>query len=405
MATTREVYKTWTEIKAFLGNPKNLELQYHEFQYKYKIFVLEAGVEYFTELWKDTSKVKGINVSQNDTDLADFEDNYKAEANDAISTDVNVENEVNIGGFGSGASLGVDIGQVNVEEGQMLLYTLPDESGEPLKGPVSIDEKSGDRFELAITDEDTHSKLDELKLEAEAIKEAIGEESGLTLLSKLQDIEIRHGRVYDSDDELYRLTVDSKTKIYGDTDISGTVDGPVHIIEDINEVRRLAVDADIHFEDDAIVEMDNITRRIWDGLVFEYSDVFIEQVNDSKEYLLKVDNSYVLHIFWEMSSELGITVELFENPTVSANGTSVTQFNCNRNSSNTIHSVLYEDPTITADGTRIRIDLLAGSNQTSSRGTTDEMILKAGEDYLIRVTSLGNGNDIQYHQIAYEREL
>jgi len=33
------------------------------------------------------------------------------------------------------------------------------------------------------------------------------------------------------------------------------------------------------------------------------------------------------------------------------------------------------------------------------------MILKAGEDYLIRVTSLGNGNDIQYHQIAYEREL
>jgi len=74
------IYKTWTNLKeVFL--PKNLLLQYDEQEYNYTIFATEEGVEYFTELWKDTSKVAGIDVTQNNIDLQDFEDNYKENAN------------------------------------------------------------------------------------------------------------------------------------------------------------------------------------------------------------------------------------------------------------------------------------------------------------------------------------
>lgn len=117
MAQVRQAYKTWTEIKTFLVAPKSLELQYHEFTYYYKIFVLEAGVEYFTEIWKDTSQVKGINVSQNDTDKTDFEGNYKADANQAIEMDVTVENDITVDQFGSGAQIDANVqGDVNAED-------------------------------------------------------------------------------------------------------------------------------------------------------------------------------------------------------------------------------------------------------------------------------------------------
>jgi hypothetical protein len=89
------IYKTWTQIKEFLTS-KNLLLQYHEYDYKYSIFVTEAdGNVYFTELWTDTSKVEGIDVNQNNTDLQDFEDNYKSNANQsAIGSEGNIQVEV-----------------------------------------------------------------------------------------------------------------------------------------------------------------------------------------------------------------------------------------------------------------------------------------------------------------------
>lgn len=97
MAEKGQIFKTWTEIKTFLIVPKELKLQYHEYQYYYHIFVLEAGEEYFTELWTDTSQVKGINVTQNNIDKTDFEDNYKVGTNQAIEIDVTIENDRDIG--------------------------------------------------------------------------------------------------------------------------------------------------------------------------------------------------------------------------------------------------------------------------------------------------------------------
>lgn len=74
------LYKSWTELKA-LATTKDCSFEYHEHDYYYAIFFEENSVGYFTEIWKDTSKVKGINVSQNNTDKTDFETNHKSSAN------------------------------------------------------------------------------------------------------------------------------------------------------------------------------------------------------------------------------------------------------------------------------------------------------------------------------------
>jgi len=328
MAQEDKIYKTWTKIKEFLGAPKNLELQYHEYDYYYHIFVLEAGKEYFTELWKDTSQVKGINATQNDLDLDDFEDNYKSDANQAIEMDVTVENDITVGDFGSGASVDANIeGDVNVEQGKFKIFTDPDQSGDSDKGPVSIVEKSGDYKELAVTDEDVKSKLDE---------------------------------VYN-------------------------------------------VIKDMCFSNDAIVQIEYMSDLLWSGKVFEFSEHYSLQNENYMDYLI-ITNGFSVHIFWNLVSELGLCFKIYENPTVTDNGTLTQIYNSNRNySDSSFNFNFYKNPSVSNTGTRVRCTLNLGSNQTSTESISNEIILTENETYLIRIISLGNGNLISYHQTMYER--
>jgi len=148
MAQIRQVYKTWTQLKIFLETPKFLDLQYHEYTYYYKIFILEAGVEYFTEIWKDTSQVKGIDVTQNNLDKTDFEDDYKPNANQAIEQDVTVENNVTIADLnviersGDVNRLPVDIGypEITIQDDESLFqYTLKSNYNTDIETNTSTD--------------------------------------------------------------------------------------------------------------------------------------------------------------------------------------------------------------------------------------------------------------------------
>jgi len=78
------IWKTWTEMKTLLSERK-LRLQYNEKNNKYDVFATDAHIVYFTELWKDVSVVKGIDIEQNNSDLLDFETNYKETANSPIT--------------------------------------------------------------------------------------------------------------------------------------------------------------------------------------------------------------------------------------------------------------------------------------------------------------------------------
>lgn len=78
------IWKTWAEIKTLLSQRK-LRLQYNENKNRYYIFAVDAHIVYFTELWKDISAIKGIDIDQNNSDILDFETNYKASANSPIT--------------------------------------------------------------------------------------------------------------------------------------------------------------------------------------------------------------------------------------------------------------------------------------------------------------------------------
>ena len=78
------IYKSWDELKTIISQ-RQLKLQYEESEIKYKLFAVDSSITFAVELWKDTSAVKGINVTQNNIDLQDFEDNFKTNANLPIS--------------------------------------------------------------------------------------------------------------------------------------------------------------------------------------------------------------------------------------------------------------------------------------------------------------------------------
>lgn len=77
-------YISWAKLKILVSS-HNLRLQYIEETNKYKIFAFEDCVEFACELWKNTSVIKGIDVAQNNIDLAEFESNYKPICNLPLS--------------------------------------------------------------------------------------------------------------------------------------------------------------------------------------------------------------------------------------------------------------------------------------------------------------------------------
>jgi hypothetical protein len=177
----------------------------------------------------------------------------------------------------------------------------------------------------------------------------------------------------------------------------------VDVITDDDGTERLAVDANITFIDNAVVTMEHWIRKLYDGLVFHACDIVSKDKDAYRYVLIKVPSGYEAFLRWQLSSELGITFRIFENPTTTANGTAESTYNMNRNSSNTNNVDAYYDPTVTDEGTELISQLIAGSNQSASSGTSDvELVLKENEDYLLKIISRGNGNDMNYELNWFE---
>ena len=84
---------------------------------------------------------------------------------------------------------------------------------------------------------------------------------------------------------------------------------------------------------------------------------------------------------------------LFENPTVTADGTGLAEVNHNRQSSKTAAVATFSGPTLTADGTRL-VGYPSGTELAGGGLVPEgwEMILARNEEYLLRFTNLSGGN-------------
>jgi hypothetical protein len=114
------------------------------------------------------------------------------------------------------------------------------------------------------------------------------------------------------------------------------------------------------------------------------------------------------HLVFSVQGTNQTEIDVYEACVETGDGTAITPVNNNRNSSNTSGLVVKYDPTtISDDGTRLSGQKfgVSGTPVTSRGGDTrrdDELNLKQNTKYLIRVTSLGDGNVISYRASWYE---
>jgi len=88
------------------------------------------------------------------------------------------------------------------------------------------------------------------------------------------------------------------------------------------------------------------------------------------------------------TSAAPLEMDLREDVIVSANGTAITMYNLNRQSSNAASSLLYQSPTVTDTGTPIVEMELNGDKDFGGSGARDcGMILDASTSYLIRINN------------------
>lgn len=95
--------------------------------------------------------------------------------------------------------------------------------------------------------------------------------------------------------------------------------------------------------------------------------------------------------FFVKSDASPITVEFFEAPILTSEGTSKTVIARNRQASNTPLMSVFVNPTVTASGTILFVDKILGDKQTvTSEHLDGEWILKKNTSYLFKVTNNTN---------------
>lgn len=111
------------------------------------------------------------------------------------------------------------------------------------------------------------------------------------------------------------------------------------------------------------------------------------------------------HFVLEAVSESEMCVQMYEDPTLSANGTAMVEYNKNRNSSKTATTQVLYTPTVTSVGTTVIFEDQWGSGRKIGGGSrgVEEWILKQDTKYLVRFTNLTtNANFLSVHFNWYE---
>ena len=116
---------------------------------------------------------------------------------------------------------------------------------------------------------------------------------------------------------------------------------------------------------------------------------------DTIYFLVNVDSGHNLHIAYKVASDSEATIEVFENPTITDNGTEISAFNKNRTYPDSYNSVFYSGPTFSDTGTSIFDDDIlgaqAGRTITTSDGTfaagAEEWVFEAGKSYAMSFTN------------------
>lgn len=131
-------------------------------------------------------------------------------------------------------------------------------------------------------------------------------------------------------------------------------------------------------------------EEIHEGKTYSASHFLSIPATATQDYLVITPNTaircHMMARIWVDGN--GITISEYEGATVSANGTSVTAFNKDRNSANAATAAIYRGPTVTGTGTAIRsFHLGAGRDAGTTDRAAEEWVLKQNTIYLFRIVA------------------
>ena len=114
------------------------------------------------------------------------------------------------------------------------------------------------------------------------------------------------------------------------------------------------------------------------------------------------DTTQWAHLVWEIEHELETSIHFYRDTTYTDNGTPISSFNRNGNSTNTATTLVYHTPTITDVGTlKGTIQQGAGKKAGGSDRLANEFILKQNTTYLIRISNLTVNNNLIFMKLNW----
>lgn len=147
--------------------------------------------------------------------------------------------------------------------------------------------------------------------------------------------------------------------------------------------------------------------RIHDGYSYDASFLKgkLNELADGADLNILIQAVTGMHFIFEVACGGNAEIYFFNEPTWSDQGTTITAFNKNDYSTNTTTNIITHTPTLDTDGTQRMSKLLPGGNKTAGSGGSDgsysrEIDLKAGNNYMIRVTNISGA--IQPTSVAVE---
>lgn len=147
-----------------------------------------------------------------------------------------------------------------------------------------------------------------------------------------------------------------------------------------------------------IIAKQKALQKFLDGeFYFAHEEITLAS-GTNREYLIKIGANDVM-LFSDISVDGNATSDIYEGPTTSADGTSMTIYNILRSSGNTPNLTLFHTPTLSADGTLLEQErVFSSAGGTMEIGTIREVEglgwgLAANTNYLIRVTNDVGGDE------------
>lgn len=189
--------------------------------------------------------------------------------------------------------------------------------------------------------------------------------------------------------------------------IGCTADDP-GFVNVANQPSVMVVDSDgdiitIDSATGAIATIVNEHHEIHEGDFFTILDV-ADLGNGAVRNILIVtpDTTAWAHLVWEIEHELETLIQFYQNTLYSDNGTIITSFNRNGNSSNVATTLVFHTPTITDNGTLMgNIQQGDGKKAGGADRKANEFILRQNCAYLIKITNLTVNNNLIFMKLNW----